>query len=371
MKENKASITIEAAPSDVWDVLTDLDSYHDWNPMFISAKGKIAEGESLHIKMRLPVRMFCGAPLSYSWSPRIIKVEPNSCLEWFAPAGVKGFIDGTHYFQLTSTQDGTVTEFTQGKRYSGWGTGLYSGFGTMEDARRGFIAMNSALQHETLRRRQLQQKQQGSGSGGIAEKTGLHGDDNANTKGTHGDSEIAQLDISDPAAVAFAIATSASTSVSAANHGKKESISATSVRERGDSEPTAFSEGTTTTTTTTPSSPAPEKPAEKRTSIIGAVSSLFTSKPASTDRLPQSSSKDDLISKAVAEESEEHLNETGDHDHNNNSDDDGENDDYDNEDDGLHEFEDPEAKKAREAKNAERIEIDLGSGDLSLGDFGI
>ncbi|KAG0380398.1 hypothetical protein BGX24_008520 [Mortierella sp. AD032] len=313
MKENKASITIAAAPSEVWNVLTDLDSYHDWNPMFISAKGKIAEGESLNIKRRLPVRMFCGAPLSCTWSPRIVKVKPNSCLEWFAPAGVKGFID-------------------------------------------------------TLRRRQLQQKQQGSGSGRIAEKTGFHGDDNANTKGTHGDNDIAQLDISDTDAVASVIAASAPTSVSAANHNKKESISATSVRERGESEPTAFSEGTIATT---PSSPAPEKPTEKRTSIIGAVSSLFTSKSASTDRLPQSSSKDDLISKAVAEECEEHLNETGVHDHNNNNDDDGENDDDDNEDDGVHEVEDPEAKKAREAKNAERIELDLGSGDLSLGDFGI
>ncbi|KAK3845482.1 MAG: hypothetical protein J3R72DRAFT_435887 [Linnemannia gamsii] len=368
MKENKASITIAAAPSEVWNVLTDLDSYHDWNPMFISAKGKIAEGESLNIKRRLPVRMFCGAPLSCTWSPRIVKVEPNSCLEWFAPAGVKGFIDGTHYFQLTSTHNGTETEFTQGERYSGWGTGLYSGFGTMEDARRGFVAMNSALQIETLRRRQLQQKQQGSGSGRIAEKTGFHGDDNANTKGTHGDNDIAQLDISDTDAVASVIAASAPTSVSAAKHNKKESISATSVRERGESEPTAFSEGTTVTT---PSSPAPEKPTEKRTSIIGAVSSLFTSKSASTDRLPQSSSKDDLISKAVAEECEEHLNETGVNDHNNNNDDDGENDDDDNEDDGVHEVEDPEAKKAREAKNAERIELDLGSGDLSLGDFGI
>ncbi|KAF9125772.1 hypothetical protein BGW39_007175 [Mortierella sp. 14UC] len=353
MKENKASITIEAAPSDVWNVLTDLASYHDWNPMFISAKGKIAEGESLTIKRRLPVRIFCGAPMSSSWSPRIVKVEPNSCLELFAPAGVKGFIDGTHYFLLTSMHNGTVTEFTQGERYSGWGAGLYSGFGTIEDARRGLVAMNSALQIETMRRRQLQQ------GSGIAEKTGLHGDTaEVNAKETHGDNEIAQLDISDPAAIA-AIAVSAS-SVAAVNHNKKESISTGSVRERDDSAPTAFSEGNA------PSSPAPEKPTEKRTSIIGAVSSLFASKSASNDRLPQSSSKDDLISKAVAEESEEHLNETG--DHGNNDDDENDEDDGDH---GLHEVEDLEAKKAREAKNAERIELDLGTGDLSLGDFGI
>ncbi|KAF8935449.1 hypothetical protein BGZ47_009929 [Haplosporangium gracile] len=372
MKENKASITIQAAPSDVWSVLTDLDSYHDWNPMFISAKGKLAVGESLSIKMRLPVRIFCGAPLSYSWSPRIIKLEPNSCLEWFAPAGLKGFIDGTHYFQLTSTHDGTVTEFTQGERYTGWGTGLYSGFGTMEDARRGFVAMNNALQIETLRRRQA----------GLAENTGSDkGTQQEEEEGTSGNNEIAQLDISDPAAVA-AIASSAVVAVGTGvvankNHNREESMSEKEARtsdvSASGAPPTAFSEGVQESPAAP--TPAPEKPVEKRTSIIGAVSSLFTSsKPpssSSADRLPQSASKDDLISKAVAEESEEHLNDhdTSDEDGNDQHDENG--DDDDDEGHNIDEVEDPEAKRARETKNAERIEIDLGSGDLSLGDFGI
>jgi hypothetical protein len=96
---------------------------------------------------------------------------------------------------------------------------------------------------------------------------------------------------------------------------------------------------------------------------------LFTSKPVANDRLTQSSSKDELISKAVAEESEEHLDRAGGHHNRNNNID--ENDNSNENDDGLHDVQDSEAKKAREAKNAERIELDLGSGDLSLGDFGI
>ncbi|KAG0283292.1 hypothetical protein BGZ96_012339 [Linnemannia gamsii] len=359
MKENKASITIQAAPSDVWSVLTDLDSYHDWNPMFISAKGKISEGESLSIKMRLPVQIFCGAPLSYAWSPKIIKLERNSSLEWFASAGLKG----THYFQLTSTHNGTATEFTQGRRYDGWGTGLYSGFGTMEDARKGFVAMNNALQIETLRRRQQDKA--------LAEKTG-------SDKGTRlhqeaDENEIAQLDISDPAAVAVAVAVG--TTVSNKNHNREESVSEKEARRTSDvsaaGTPAAFSEGVQESIASP--SPAPEKPVEKRTSIIGAVSSLFVSTkiPSSSgDRLPQSTSKDDLISKAVAEEAEEHLNDSDTNNH-----DDGDDQDYGDDDEGqgdeTHEIEDPEVKRAREAKNAERIELDLGSGDLSLGDFGI
>ncbi|KAG9069455.1 hypothetical protein KI688_010357 [Linnemannia hyalina] len=363
MKENKVSISIQASPTDVWSVLTDFDNYHYWNPMFTSVKGKLAEGESLSIKVRLPRRVFCGAPLSSTWSPRIIKLEPNSCLEWFTPAGLKGFVDGTHYFQLASTHNGTATEFTQGERYTGWGIGLYSSFGNMEDARRGFAAMNSALQIEILRRRQ---------AGSLAEKTGsgAEGDD----KGTReaSDNEIAQLDISDPAAVA-AIAVASTTANIAANRNQEESVSEKEARtsdvSASGAPSAAFSEGVQEPAA--PAAPAPEKPVEKRTSIIGAVSSLFTSSKspsASADRLPQSTSKDDLISKAVAEECEEHLN------YQDNNYEDG--DDHDGDEDGndggdnVHEVEDPETKRARETKNAERIELDLGSGDLSLGDFG-
>ncbi|KAF9546195.1 hypothetical protein EC957_009933 [Mortierella hygrophila] len=344
MKENKVSISIQASPSDVWSVLTDFDSYHYWNPMFTSAKGKLAAS---------------------SWSPRIIKLEPNSCLEWFTPAGLKGFVDGTHYFQLASTHNGTATEFTQGERYTGWGIGLYSSFGTMEDARRGFAAMNSALQIEILRRRQV---------GSLAEKTGsaAKGDDKGTKEAS--DNEIAQLDISDPAAVAAIAVTSTTTNVAAnRNHNREESVSEKEARasdvSASGAPSAAFLEGLQEPAA--PAVPAPEKPVEKRTSIIGAVSSLFTSSKSpstSADRLPQSTSKDDLISKTVAEESEEHLN----YQDNNYEDGDDHDEDEDGNDggDNVHEIEDPETKRAREAKNAERIELDLGSGDLSLGDFG-
>jgi hypothetical protein len=232
----------------------------------------------------------------------------------------------------------------------------------MEDARRGFVAMNNALQIETLRRRQQQK--------GLAEKTG-------SDKGTRlhqeaNEMEIAQLDISDPAAVAVAVAVGSVASNK--NHNREESVSEKEARTSDVSAagtPAAFSEGVQEPIASP--APATEKPVEKRTSIIGAVSSLFTSSktPSSGDRLPQSTSKDDLISKVVAEESEEHLNDqdTNNHDDGDVNDDDG--DDDDGEGDDIHEVEDPEAKKAREAKNAERIELDLGSGDLSLGDFGI
>lgn len=228
----------------------------------------------------------------------------------------------------------------------------------MEDIRKGFVAMNNALQIETLRRRQQHKA--------LAEKTGS--DKGTRLQQEADENEIAQLDISDHAAVAVAVGTVASNK----NHNMEESVSEKEARRTSDvsaaGTPAAFSEGIQELIAS-----APEKPVEKRTSIMGAVSSLFASSknPSSSgDRLPQSTSKDDLISKAVAEEAEEHLSDPDTNNH-----DDGDDRDYGDDDDGegddIHVIEDSEAKRAREAKNAERIELDLGSGDLSLGDFGI
>ncbi|KAF9276651.1 hypothetical protein BGZ68_009866 [Mortierella alpina] len=345
MKENKASIAIQATPQEVWQVLTDLDHYHEWNPMMVHAKGTVAVGESLDLKMRLPARIFCGAPVSCSWSPKIAKVEPNSCLEW---SGMKGFIDRTHYFQLSSTHGGTVTEFTQGERYSGWDIGLFSSFGNLEDALRAF---NKAIATEALRRKS------------IAEKTG-----SSEKEGRDKEEEIAQLDISDPAAVAAAGVIKTATSVAAAIvageadntaaekedlETSTEDVTANHSREASSDieEPIAVSNMTE----------VPMEKSEKRTSIIGAVSSLFISSKPTPTPLPASASKEELDSKAVSkEEGEEEEENNGD-------------DDEDEVGDGTvcgDLVEDADAKKERDAKNAERIELDLGLSDMDLGDFG-
>ncbi|KAF9377199.1 hypothetical protein CPB97_010350 [Podila verticillata] len=320
MKEIKASITIAASPSEVWQTLTDFDHYPDWNPMLTLVKGKFAVGELLNVRMRLPSRLMCGTPVSCSWSPMVIKSEPGACLEWSAPySGIKGCLNGTHYFQLTSSHGGTQTEFTQGKKYHGWGTSLYSVAGSIEGARRGLVAMNSALAVETVRRKQLPSKST------IVEKaTTVNEKAIKDSDSEMVDLAVVDLDISDSAAVAEATADS-------------------SFEPSEEPEPTCAS----------------LKP-EKRTSIIGAgISSLFgvVSKPS----MPSSSSRDELINPAIAEETED-------------GDEDEEGEDEDGDDDGEDGFElppeDPEAKRQREAKNAERIELDLGGGELSMADFG-
>ena len=45
MRTMSAAIDIDATPAEVWAVLTDLSSYHEWNPLFVEADGTVAEGK--------------------------------------------------------------------------------------------------------------------------------------------------------------------------------------------------------------------------------------------------------------------------------------------------------------------------------------
>ena len=44
METIETTETIEAPPERVWQILTDLDSYPDWNPFIIEGSGQVTEG---------------------------------------------------------------------------------------------------------------------------------------------------------------------------------------------------------------------------------------------------------------------------------------------------------------------------------------
>ena len=49
-----AEIEIEAPVSLIWDVISDLDSYADWNPFLPLASGSIVEGERIEVFIKPP-----------------------------------------------------------------------------------------------------------------------------------------------------------------------------------------------------------------------------------------------------------------------------------------------------------------------------
>lgn len=134
--ELHTEIDIEAPPTDVWAILTDLDAYAGWNPFVVSSSGTVAVGERLSNRMQPP------GGKAMNFSPTVTVVEPSRTFEWLGHLGVPGLFDGRHRFELTETSTGT--HLTHSEHFRGILVRLLKkSLDTQTLA--GFRAMNDAL----------------------------------------------------------------------------------------------------------------------------------------------------------------------------------------------------------------------------------
>jgi hypothetical protein len=103
------SIEIQASPRAVWEVLTDLGAYPDWNPLFVEASGQIAAGQQLTLRTAQPRGRTMKVVVT------ILAAEPGTELRW--TAGLKGLIGGEHSYVFTP--DGNGTRLVQSETFSG------------------------------------------------------------------------------------------------------------------------------------------------------------------------------------------------------------------------------------------------------------
>ena len=82
--EAHSEIDIDASPETVWEILTDLDRYADWNPFVVSSEGQVAVGERLTNRMHPP------GGKAMTFSPTVTVSEPNHVFEWLGHLGVRG-----------------------------------------------------------------------------------------------------------------------------------------------------------------------------------------------------------------------------------------------------------------------------------------
>ncbi len=82
------------APGDrVWQVLTDLNGYRDWNPFLTSASGAVAPGGRITISAKVGNR-------TITFHPRISTVEPGKKLAWVGRLLSAEFFQGEHQFEV-------------------------------------------------------------------------------------------------------------------------------------------------------------------------------------------------------------------------------------------------------------------------------
>jgi hypothetical protein len=94
------AVEIDAPPARVWEVLVDLPAYGEWNPFIVEARGTVAAGETLSLRMVLPG----WEPMTIE--PRLLVVEPGRELRWQGRLAVPRLFDGEHAFLLTPLEGG-------------------------------------------------------------------------------------------------------------------------------------------------------------------------------------------------------------------------------------------------------------------------
>lgn len=128
-------VTIDAPPETVWNILTDIEAYPDWNPFILEGQGEFREGEKVQLGMQPP------GGRKMTFKPTVLKVETGRELRWLGRLGLPGLFDGEHWFRLEPEGEGIRLE--QGERFSG----LLPRFmgKTLKQTEAGFRELNSAL----------------------------------------------------------------------------------------------------------------------------------------------------------------------------------------------------------------------------------
>ncbi|HUW01644.1 MAG TPA: SRPBCC domain-containing protein [Acidimicrobiales bacterium] len=132
-------IDIDAPPEVVWEILTDLEHYGDWNPFIESASGTVAVGARLSARIQPP------GGRAMTFKPTVIAAEAPTAFGWQGRLGLPGIFDGHHRFELEATPGGK-THLVHTEQFSGV---LVRFMRTSLDTKTldGFALMNDALKH--------------------------------------------------------------------------------------------------------------------------------------------------------------------------------------------------------------------------------
>lgn len=135
MKAIDRTIDLAAPVDAVWKVLTDIESYSDWNPFLSIDRTPAAIGDRLLVTVR-PGRR------TMTFRPTVTAFRPEREMSWVGRFLVRGLADGTHTFALSPLPNGD-TRFSQREVFRGL---LVPFLGAvLRDTDAGFAAMNTAL----------------------------------------------------------------------------------------------------------------------------------------------------------------------------------------------------------------------------------
>jgi hypothetical protein len=136
-RELHAEIEIDATAEKVWHILTEFETFPQWNPFIRRISGELKVGSRLEVHMQLP------GGRRMTFKPRVLKVEPNREFRWKGKLLVPGLFDGEHIFTVDPLSEKRV-RFIQREVMVGMLVPLFFR-GMDKTTRRGFEEMNQVL----------------------------------------------------------------------------------------------------------------------------------------------------------------------------------------------------------------------------------
>jgi hypothetical protein len=137
VKMLRSAIEIGAPAGRVWEILTDLPAYPEWNPFVRRIAGALTPGARLDVRLEPPG----GAGVTLR--PVVLVAEPERELRWRGSILVPGLFDGEHHLILEPLGGGRV-RFRQEERFTGVLVPLLAR-SLDRHTLRGFYEMNAAL----------------------------------------------------------------------------------------------------------------------------------------------------------------------------------------------------------------------------------
>jgi hypothetical protein len=136
MKELRTEFEIQATQDEVWQVLTSLDNYPEWNPFIHHAVGKATVGEKGDITVKSGAK-------EMTLHCTVVKVEPNKELCWKYHVALPILFSGEHSFIIKQVE-GNKVRFVDREIFNGL---LVSSQAKDIDtnSKQGFEAMDKAL----------------------------------------------------------------------------------------------------------------------------------------------------------------------------------------------------------------------------------
>ncbi len=140
MKEIRTEIDIKASPEKAWEVLTDFNTYPQWNPFIRQISGDPTVGT------KLKIQLYTSSGKSRTYQPTVTKVEPHRELRWIGKSIIPGIFNGERIFTIEPLQTNNI-HFVHMEIFTGLGVALI-GSRLDKDVYQSFVKMNDAFKEK-------------------------------------------------------------------------------------------------------------------------------------------------------------------------------------------------------------------------------